>query len=356
MTNDQTCALSGYCDPSEAPSPQRLETLVPDSSQNPAQERDGTQNGEAEPSQQDHVFGDQRPSLQYSPEELQERMKVMWPSQPLDPEGYDGYGVIQRSSSDTGVVDFPSLSADPLDDGSEYETRVSPQQAWPPAPQNLLHQHYAWRPSQSSTQSLDHQSLYYSSRLGLATTTDEIYPSLHSASYTGALGNFKNESGETDYLNSIPMNPGYHTSGDNLPTTLSPCSASLAQLGPPFPYDPPHPLCQDREVTQPLPEHWAMDEYRDELYCPAEDSLDGSPSSIEPHGSKVDEPYAQLIYRAFMSRPNRSMTLQEIYQWFRENTDKAKSEGKGWQNSIRHNLSMNGVCISRPRIYPGWIN
>ena len=58
----------------------------------------------------------------------------------------------------------------------------------------------------------------------------------------------------------------------------------------------------------------------------------------------LDEPYAKLIWKAFKSvPPSYSMTLQELYQWFRENTIKAKGEGKGWQNSIRHNLSMNAV-------------
>ena len=56
-----------------------------------------------------------------------------------------------------------------------------------------------------------------------------------------------------------------------------------------------------------------------------------------------EEPYARLIHRAFLSTPRRALTLQEIYQWFRENTDKGKDESKGWQNSIRHNLSMNLV-------------
>ncbi len=56
-----------------------------------------------------------------------------------------------------------------------------------------------------------------------------------------------------------------------------------------------------------------------------------------------EEPYASLIHRAFLSTPRRAMTLQEIYQWFRENTNKGKDESKGWQNSIRHNLSMNQV-------------
>lgn len=64
---------------------------------------------------------------------------------------------------------------------------------------------------------------------------------------------------------------------------------------------------------------------------------------LDDHGT--DEPYAKLIYRALMSAPNHSMVLQEIYQWFRENTQKGSSDGKGWMNSIRHNLSMNAVCF-----------
>ncbi|KAM7194651.1 hypothetical protein V8F20_007843 [Naviculisporaceae sp. PSN 640] len=87
-----------------------------------------------------------------------------------------------------------------------------------------------------------------------------------------------------------------------------------------------------------------------------EESPAASPNSHSPNRSSsplnlsnmtnspasTEEPYAQLIYRAFMStKPKYAMTLQDIYQWFRENTDKGKSDNKGWQNSIRHNLSMN---------------
>lgn len=63
---------------------------------------------------------------------------------------------------------------------------------------------------------------------------------------------------------------------------------------------------------------------------------------------KNEEPYAQLIYKAFMSRPGHCMSLQDIYQWFRDNTKKATSEKGGWQNSIRHNLSMNAVSSKGP--------
>ena len=55
-------------------------------------------------------------------------------------------------------------------------------------------------------------------------------------------------------------------------------------------------------------------------------------------------PYAQLIYKALMSVPSKTMILSEIYRYFRENIPRfAKTRTKGWQNSIRHNLSMNGV-------------
>lgn len=82
----------------------------------------------------------------------------------------------------------------------------------------------------------------------------------------------------------------------------------------------------------------------------AEDDCNGG--QTDKTMARQDEPYAQLIYRALLSRPDYSMTLQEIYQWFRENTDKIKGmdkttgkENKGWQNSIRHNLSMNMVSL-----------
>ncbi|KAK4129791.1 hypothetical protein N657DRAFT_93247 [Parathielavia appendiculata] len=73
-------------------------------------------------------------------------------------------------------------------------------------------------------------------------------------------------------------------------------------------------------------------------------------SHVQADGStKQEEPYAQLIYKAFLSTPRHAMTLQEIYQWFRENTDKGKDDTKGWQNSIRHNLSMNQAFTKRER-------
>lgn len=72
--------------------------------------------------------------------------------------------------------------------------------------------------------------------------------------------------------------------------------------------------------------------------------LDTNNEESDADGDTNAEPYAQLIYRALKSKPGFGMILKEIYDWFEKNTDKAKNPmSKGWQNSIRHNLSMNGV-------------
>ncbi|KAK8058238.1 hypothetical protein PG994_008686, partial [Apiospora phragmitis] len=70
----------------------------------------------------------------------------------------------------------------------------------------------------------------------------------------------------------------------------------------------------------------------------------------EPEEDKPgDVPYAKTIEKAFRTKASYSMTLQELYQWFRENTYRGRATNKGWQNSIRHNLSMNKVRIRKAR-------
>lgn len=68
------------------------------------------------------------------------------------------------------------------------------------------------------------------------------------------------------------------------------------------------------------------------------------PNAGEAGAIDKEQPYAQLIYKALLDAPDNTMILRDIYDWFKKYTDKASaSETKGWQNSIRHNLSMNGV-------------
>lgn len=61
------------------------------------------------------------------------------------------------------------------------------------------------------------------------------------------------------------------------------------------------------------------------------------------------KPYARLIYEALLQAPGHRMMLRDIYEWFEHNTNKVRESGSnGWQNSIRHNLSMNKASTYPP--------
>jgi hypothetical protein len=65
-------------------------------------------------------------------------------------------------------------------------------------------------------------------------------------------------------------------------------------------------------------------------------------------GANVDPCYAQLLYRCLKEAPDHTMTLKNVYEWVRQHSQKARdSSGTGWQNSVRHNLSMNAVSSWR---------
>ncbi|KOS39259.1 hypothetical protein ACN38_g9917 [Penicillium nordicum] len=66
-------------------------------------------------------------------------------------------------------------------------------------------------------------------------------------------------------------------------------------------------------------------------------------------------PYSMLIYQALKEAPGHKLQLQNIYSWFEANTDKGGDpSAKGWQNSIRHNLSMNaGFEAVKEEVGPG---
>lgn len=92
--------------------------------------------------------------------------------------------------------------------------------------------------------------------------------------------------------------------------------------------------------------------YEDQHECNSsysDKSRASTPYSTGHEETPIDkvQPYAQLIYRALLDAPDHTMVLRDIYDWFRKRTDKATHSGtKGWQNSIRHNLSMNGVSLA----------
>ncbi|KAM0678012.1 Forkhead box protein J1 [Binucleata daphniae] len=59
--------------------------------------------------------------------------------------------------------------------------------------------------------------------------------------------------------------------------------------------------------------------------------------------------YSQLITKALESNSENIMTLSEIYAWIKNNFEYYKKSDTTWQNSIRHNLSLNKSFKKMPR-------
>lgn len=59
--------------------------------------------------------------------------------------------------------------------------------------------------------------------------------------------------------------------------------------------------------------------------------------------------YAQLIVQAIGSAFDRQLTLSGIYSYITKHYPYYRTADKGWQNSIRHNLSLNRYFIKVPR-------
>ena len=91
------------------------------------------------------------------------------------------------------------------------------------------------------------------------------------------------------------------------------------------------------------------------LYPPLENSITRITIDLEPELNK--EPgygkphmsYAQLIAEALNNAPEQTLVLSDIYKAINAKHPYYDLETKGWQNSIRHNLTLNKNFIKEER-------
>ena len=74
---------------------------------------------------------------------------------------------------------------------------------------------------------------------------------------------------------------------------------------------------------------------------------------MSPSGNDSEKPrmsYAQLIAEALVNAPDGMLTLSEIFNAISARHPYYKMEARNWQNSIRHNLTLNKSFTKVPRM------